>query len=78
MSQESRQLADESAVTFIGATDGASFQINDSEKMLIGTDGTRFSIESGAHMVKVFRDRELIAQRKIYASPGQTVEVRVR
>lgn len=78
MSQEARQLADDAAVTFLGVTSGSSFQVDDSELMPIGQADTRFVIEAGPHLIRVYREGALIAQEKIYASPGQTVEVRVR
>ena len=78
MSQESRQLADESAVTFLGATSGASFQVDDSELMPLGQGDTRYVIDSGPHVIRVYQDGLLVVQEKIYASPGQTVEVRIR
>lgn len=77
-SQESRQLADEAAVTFLGVTSGSSFQVDDSDLMPIGRVNTRFVIDAGPHLIRVYHEGALIAQEKIYASPGQTVEVRVR
>jgi hypothetical protein len=77
-SQESRQLADDAAVTFLGLNSGSSFQVDDSELMPIGQVDTRFVIDAGPHLIRVYHEGTLIAQEKIYASPGQTVEVRVR
>jgi hypothetical protein len=78
MSQEGRQLSNEAAVTFLGSTSSMSFQVDESEIVPVGAPETRYLIDAGPHVIRVYRDGKLIVNQNIYAAPGQTVEVRVR
>ncbi len=78
MNQEARQLPDEALVTFVNADSGMTFRVDDSTAVSISGDDTRYSIAAGAHTITVFHDGQVVARQKVYAAPGQTVEVRVR
>lgn len=78
INQENKQLPDEAYVTFSGPVAGCTFQVDDSTSMEISGNGTRYLVEAGAHTIWVKQGSKTVVRQKIYAAPGQTVEVRIR
>jgi hypothetical protein len=79
MSETTKQLSDDAFVTFSGDVDGRSFQIGESGgRMSIANTGDQYLIPSGPQLIQVYLGQSLVMEQKIYAAPGQVVEVRVR
>ena len=61
----------------LGQCEGVSLQIDENSPMAVGKkcEDSIFSVKPGRHVLKLYRNGELILERLIYFSTGETSEV---
>ena len=67
-------------IKFTGNYIGASFQVDESQPVLMDESNELFlyEIDPGTHIIKVFRNENLVIERKLYFGDNITQEINVK
>lgn len=76
--REAVRLIDDVAYLQIeGGKTGMAFQLDDGPLIPVLAEDTHYQIEPGPHLLRVFFEGATLIERKVYASSGQVLEIRV-
>ncbi len=72
-----KQSQEQAFLSFTGNAIGASFSVDNGDRVTIGEGSFVYKLKPGKHEVKVFRGGQTVVQRQIYIGDQETVEVQV-